>query len=115
MADFGETAVTGGSPYPNPNNTSLVVKFALGILRTGAKTWTLRTPDAATAGDVTTVYQGAVSRPINNAGAVILGVDSRNANDSWGTLYEGALIAGVPSDATDLAVLRNIQAAGYGR
>lgn len=115
MADFGSAAVTAGSPYPNPNNASLAVKFALGFLKTGAQTFALRTADAGAASAVTTVYQGAVARPINNAGAVVLGVDSRNGNDSWGTLYEGALIAGVPADATDLAVLRNIQAAGYGR
>jgi hypothetical protein len=116
MADFGSAAVTAGSPpYPNPNNASLAVKLALGFLKTGAQSWTLRTADAATASAVTTVYQGAVPRPINNAGSVVLGVDSHNGNNSAGTFYEGALIAGVPADATDLAVLRNIQAAGYGR
>jgi len=111
MGDFGSAAVTLGAS----SNPSLAVKFALGFLETGAQRWTLRTADAATATTVTTVYQGDAHQPINNAGAVILGVDSRNGNNSWGTFYEGALIAGVPADATELAVLRNIQAVGYGR
>jgi Alpha-L-arabinofuranosidase B, catalytic len=38
-----------------------------------------------------------------------------NSNNSFGTFYEGAITVGRPSDATDLAVMQNVQAAGYGK
>jgi hypothetical protein len=48
-------------------------------------------------------------------GAVVLGIGGDNSNTSYGTFFEGAITAGRPSDATDLAVLQNAQAAGYGK
>jgi hypothetical protein len=42
-------------------------------------------------------------------------VGGDNSNNSWGTFYEGAIVAGFPNDATELAVMENIQAAGYGQ
>ena len=38
----------------------------------------------------------------------------RSRNLSPGTFYEGAIVAGYPSDATENAVQANIVAAGYG-
>jgi len=38
-----------------------------------------------------------------------------NSNHSFGTLFEGAVTIGRPPDATDAAVLANVQAAGYGK
>ena len=49
-----------------------------------------------------------------NAGGIVLGVGGDNSNNSWGTFYEGAVTNGSPTNATDLAVMQNIQAAGYG-
>jgi hypothetical protein len=71
--------------------------------------------DVTTAGAVTTAHRGDMPRGIFVDGAVILGVDAHNANNSWGTFYEGAIVAGFPDDDTELAVLQNIQAVGYGR
>ena len=39
--------------------------------------------------------------------------DVGNTNDSAGTFYEGAMVSGYPSDATENAVQANIAAAGY--
>jgi len=110
-----------GSPS-NPNNPSLAVKFALGFLDTDStdplfsmSKWALRMADVTTADALTTAYQGVMPKPIYNAGGIILGVDSDNSNASWGTFYEGAIVTGFPADDTELAVLRNIQAVGYGR
>ena len=50
-------------------------------------------------------------------GATILGsggdccIDNRNL--SQGTFYEGAMVSGYPSDATENAVQANVVAAGY--
>lgn len=47
-------------------------------------------------------------------GGVLIGTGEHNENASFGSFYEGTIIAGYPDDATDLEVQRNIQAAGYG-
>jgi len=38
-----------------------------------------------------------------------------NANSSQGTFYEGCMVTGYPSDATENAVQANIVAAGYSK
>ena len=52
-------------------------------------------------------------------GAVILGAGGdccySNNNASEGTFYEGAIVAGYPSDATDEEVHSNIVEVGYGQ
>jgi len=52
-------------------------------------------------------------------GAIILGAGGdccySNNNASEGTFYEGAVVAGYPSDATDEAIHANIVEAGYGQ
>ena len=75
----------------------------------------LRMADVTTADAVTTAYQGPIAWNGIHGGSVILGIDDANSNTSWGTFYEGAILAGFPADDTELSVLRNIQAAGYGR
>jgi len=99
----------------NPDNPSLAVPFALGFLKTDATQWSLRMADAATANVITTAYVGTLPKAMNNSGGILLGVGGDNANNSWGTFYEGAILAGFPSDVTELAVMENIQAAGYGQ
>jgi len=124
MMDFYSYFSAGSSQAfnpapPNPNNLSLNVKFALGFLKTDASnalgSWGLRMADVTTAGAVTTAYQGAMPKRTHNAGAVILGVNAANSNASWGTFYEGAIVAGFPADDTERAVLQNVKAVGYGR
>jgi hypothetical protein len=50
-------------------------------------------------------------------GAIVLGSGgdccATNTNQSLGTFYEGAVVSGYPSDATDNAVQASIAAAGY--
>ena len=99
----------------DPNNPSLKVPFAFGVLKTSSSEWTLRGADLQTASTITTAYQGAMPKTISNIGAIVLGVGGDNSNNSWGTFYEGAIVAGYPSDATDLAVFNNIKAVGYNR
>ena len=71
----------------------------------------------AQSGGLTTVYNGA--RPsgyttMKKQGAIILGIGGDNSNSSVGSFYEGVMVTGDPSDATDNAVQANIVAAGYG-
>ena len=127
MADFEAGVWAGGSKIGDPgwgglndahpvnnNNPSLKVPFAFGILKTSSSQWTLK--GAKSSGtSLTTSYQGGMPKPISNAGAIVLGVGGDNSNNSWGTFYEGAIVAGYPTDATDLAVFNNIKAVGYTR
>jgi hypothetical protein len=101
----------------NPSNPSLKVQFAMGVLHTPVGKYALRMADIKTATDLTTAYDGNIpaGKTWGNAGGIALGIGGDNSNNSWGTFYEGALTNGSPSDATDLAVMQNVQAAGYGK
>jgi hypothetical protein len=52
-------------------------------------------------------------------GAIVLGSGgdccATDTNLSEGTFYEGVIVSGYPSDATENAVQSNIVGAGYGR
>ena len=52
-------------------------------------------------------------------GALVLGSGGDccmdNTNQSQGTFYEGCIVAGYPSDATEAALQANIVAAGYSK
>ena len=111
--DPGWGALEGDHPA-NPNNPSLKVKYALGFLKTNENDWSLRMADAGTASTVTTAYAGGLPKDMANEGAIVLGVGGDNSNNSWGTFYEGAVLAGFPPDSAELAVLQNIKALGYG-
>ena len=77
----------------------------------------------AQSGNVTTLYKGALAngyRPMKKQGAIVLGSGGDRckpdggANLSEGTFFEGAVVSGYPTDATDDAIQSNIVAAGYG-
>jgi hypothetical protein len=61
--------------------------------------------------------ESVTAGPMHKQGAIVLGSGgdccATNTNLSEGTFYEGALVTGYPSDATDNAVQTNIIAAGY--
>jgi hypothetical protein len=98
---------------PNPANPSLRVPFAIGFLKTDPQDWSLRMADLETATQLTTAYQGGLPKPMDNQGAIVLGVGGDNSNNSWGTFFEGAVTAGYPSDEAEDAVMQNVKAAGY--
>ena len=119
MGDFEGGVWAGGSsatPGANTMNPSMSgVDFALGILHTPVGKYSLRMANTATATDLTTAYDGAIpsGKTWGNAGGITLGVGGDNSNNSLGTFFEGAVTNGSPSSATDLAVMKNIQAVKY--
>ena len=123
MGDFEGGVWAGGSdrarPTGNPHtsNPSMKVPFALGILHTPVGKYALRMADVDTATDLATAYDGNIpsGKTWGNAGGIVLGVGGDNSNNSFGTFYEGAVTNGSPSNATDLLIMKNIQAAGYGK
>jgi hypothetical protein len=111
--DPGWGALSSMAP-PNLDNPSMAVPFALGFLKTGAK-YALRMADVEHAETLTTAYEGPLFKQLSLAGSVILGIGTANENNSFGTFYEGAIVAGYPSDEVEQAILRNVQAVGYGK
>jgi hypothetical protein len=105
-----------GAVSANSSNPSMAgVSFALGILHTPVAKYALRMADISTASDLTTAYDGAIpsGKTWGNAGGIVLGVGGDNSNNSEGTFFEGAVTNGSPSTATDLLIMKNIQAVGY--
>jgi len=106
---------SGASSAVNSSNPSMKYPYALGMIKTSSMKYAIRVADLATAADLTTAYDGASPKAWDNQGGILLGIGADNSNNSWGTFYEGAITAGRPADATDLAVMKNIKAAGYGK
>jgi hypothetical protein len=87
----------------------------------GSSQFALKGADA-TQPTLNTFYQGPLpgsKSPMQKEGAVILGAGGdccySNNNASEGTFYEGAIVSGYPSDATDEEVHANIVDVGYGQ
>ncbi|MGD0835508.1 MAG: arabinofuranosidase catalytic domain-containing protein [Polyangia bacterium] len=118
MGDFEGGVWAGGSGASsanNPQSPSMAVPFALGILHTPVGQYELRMADVQKASDLTTAYNGTSPKGWGNAGGIGLGIGGDNSNNSYGTFYEGAITNGAPSEATDLLVMKNIQAVGYSK
>ena len=87
----------------------------MGVLKTSATSCAIRFGNAQS-GSLGTAYDGALPVALGSLkGGIILGIGTDNSNSSQGTFFEGAITSGRPSDATDAAVLANVQAAKYGK
>jgi hypothetical protein len=106
---------SGASNVNNPNSPSMKVPFALGMIKTTSGQYAIHVANLQTATALTTTYSGASPKAWDNQGGILLGIGADNSNNSWGTFFEGAITAGRPSDATDLSIMQNVQAAGYGK
>jgi non-reducing end alpha-L-arabinofuranosidase len=116
----GTSAGTPGAPgsqtvaaVANTSNPSMTAPFSLGILHTPVGKYALRMADISTASDLTTAYDNTSPKTWGNAGGIVLGVGGDNSNNSEGTFWEGAVTNGAPTNATDLLIMKNIQAVGY--
>ncbi|MEV0244894.1 arabinofuranosidase catalytic domain-containing protein [Streptomyces sp. NPDC050674] len=122
QADLEWGLYSGGSQTWNPNQRAFTSKFVTAMLKNnGTSRFALRGGNAQT-GSLTTLWDGALPpgySPMKKQGAIILGSGGDcckpggGANLSAGTFYEGAMVSGYPSDATESAVHANIVAAGY--
>lgn len=122
QADLEWGLFPGGSRQWNPNQRAFPNRFVTAMLKNNGTTrFALKGSDAQ-AGTLTTLWDGALPNgysPMKKQGAIILGSGGDcckpggGANLSAGTFYEGAMVAGYPSDATENAVQANIVAAGY--
>jgi hypothetical protein len=111
-----------GGNWKNPNSVALKFPFVTALMKNNQKgktggPFTLKGGDATTT-TLTTTWDGA--RPsgyetMQKIGGIVLGIGGDNAAGGKGNFYEGAMLAGFSSDATDTALQANVAAAGYGK
>ncbi|MFF4341174.1 arabinofuranosidase catalytic domain-containing protein [Kitasatospora sp. NPDC001540] len=104
-----------GSNTANLGNNSPYVTAVL--KNDGQTTYALKGGNAQS-GALTTWWNGALPsrsgyRPMKQEGGIILGIGGDNSNRNRGTFFEGAMVAGYPSDATENAVQANVTSVGY--
>ena len=119
MADM-ENALWGANKVKS-NEESILHDFVTAMIKgdSGAAPghWAIKGGDAQT-GPLKSYWDGeraAGYAPMKKQGAIILGIGGDNSDGATGTFYEGAMVEGYTSDATDDAVQANIVAAGYGK
>jgi hypothetical protein len=125
MADLEYGVFAQNNTMKNQNDPSQTATYVTAVLKNNGKTeFALRGSDATKAGKLDTYYKGALPggwSPMKKQGAIVLGSGGDcckpggGANQSVGTFYEGCIVTGYPSDATEDAVQANVAAAGYGK
>ncbi|WP_188195621.1 arabinofuranosidase catalytic domain-containing protein [Nonomuraea sp. SYSU D8015] len=122
QADLEWGLYSGGSQSWNPNQRAFPHKFVTATLKNNGTTRFAIKGSNAQSGSLYTLYDGPLPNgysPMKKQGAIVLGSGGDcckpdgGANLSAGTFYEGAMVAGYPTDATENAVQADIIAAGY--
>ncbi|MBO3751219.1 lectin [Streptosporangiaceae bacterium NEAU-GS5] len=122
QADLEFGLYSGGSQSWNTNQRAFTSKFVTATLKNNGTTRFAIKGSNAQSGGLFTLYDGSLPpgyNPMKKQGAIILGSGGDcckpggGANLSAGTFYEGAMVAGFPSDATENAVQADVIAAGY--
>ncbi|MGV9212253.1 arabinofuranosidase catalytic domain-containing protein [Micromonospora sp. RB23] len=120
QADLEWGLYPGGSSSWNPNQRAFTSKFVTATLKNNGTSRFAIKGSNAQSGNLYTLWDGSLPpgySPMKKQGAIILGSGGDccidNSNQSVGTFYEGAMVAGYPTDATESAIQANIVAAGY--
>jgi hypothetical protein len=120
QADLEYGLYPGGSSSWNPNQRAFTSKFVTAMLKNNGTSRFAIKGSNAQSGSLATLWDGSLPRgysPMRKQGAIILGSGgdccATNTNLSTGTFYEGAMVSGYPSDATENAVQASIVTAGY--
>jgi non-reducing end alpha-L-arabinofuranosidase len=123
QADLEFGLYSGGSQAWNQNQRAFPSRFVTATLKNNGTSRFAMKGSNAQSGSLFTLWDGALPpgySPMRKQGAIVLGSGGDcckpggGANLSAGTFYEGAMVSGFPSDATENAVQANIIAAGYG-
>ena len=120
QADLEWGLFPGGSTSWNPNQRAFTSKYVTAMVKNNGTSRFAIKGSNAQSGALTTLYDGALPNgynPMKKQGAIVLGSGgdccATNTNQSAGTFYEGAMVSGYPSEATDNAIQASIVAAGY--
>ncbi|GAA4835853.1 arabinofuranosidase catalytic domain-containing protein [Kitasatospora terrestris] len=104
-----------GSNTANLGNSS---PFVTAVLKNNGQTTYALKGGNSQSGQLTTWWNGALPsragyRPMKQEGGIILGIGGDNSNWNRGTFFEGVMVYGYPSDATENAVQANVVSVGY--
>lgn len=117
MGDLEDGVFAGVSFAPPAANTPMIADYVMAMLKGDTKNhWALKSGDAQK-GALKTLYDGVRPtgyNPMKKEGAIVLGVGGDNSHTGEGTFFEGCIVKGYPSNATDDAVQANVVSAGYG-
>ncbi|MFI1990115.1 arabinofuranosidase catalytic domain-containing protein [Actinoplanes sp. NPDC020271] len=106
----------GNGSNPNPGNNS---PFVTAVLKNNGQTTYALKGGNSQSGALTTWWNGSLPtdkagyKPMHQEGGIILGIGGDNSNRNRGTWFEGAMVAGYPTDAAENAVQANVVAVGY--
>jgi len=122
MADLEGGLYAQGDQGKNSKDLSQTSPFVTAMEKNNGTTeMTLRAGDASK-GSLGTFYKGKLPNgynPMKKKGGIVLGSGGdcclTNKNLGEGTFYEGAIVAGYPSDATEDAVQANIVGAQFSK
>jgi hypothetical protein len=103
----------------NLQNVPANSNFVTAMLKNDGRTRFALKSGNAQSGGLASQYAGTLPTgggyiPMSLEGAIVLGTGGDNSNWSVGSFFEGVMVSGYPSDATEAAVQANIVAAGYG-
>jgi len=116
QADLENGLFPGGTHSWNPNQRAFTDRFVTAMEKNDGTTKFALKGGNAQQGTLTTLYEGTLPpgySPMKVEGGIILGTGGDDSSSSAGTFYEGAMLKGYPSDATENAVQNDIIAAGY--
>jgi non-reducing end alpha-L-arabinofuranosidase len=120
QADLEFGLYPGGSSSWNPNQRAFPNRYVTAMTKNNGTSRFAIKGSNAQSGSLVTLWDGGLPpgySPMKKQGAIVLGSGgdccATNTNQSLGTFYEGAVVSGYPSDATDNAVQASIVAAGY--
>jgi hypothetical protein len=104
-----------GSNTANAGNSSTYVTAVL--KNNGQTTYAIKGGNSQSGG-LSTWWNGSLPTrggymPMQQEGGIILGTGGDNSNRNMGTFFEGAMVAGYPTDAAENAVQANVVSVGY--
>jgi hypothetical protein len=114
-----ENGIYGGNctASVNPANIPLPFPFVTAMVKDQASGFALKGADATT-GSLHALYNGPRPKAypsLLKQGSLILGIGGDDSHSGVGTFFEGAVVNGISSDATDALLAKDIESAGYGK
>ena len=113
-----ENGMFQGANGSNTANTGINTPFVTAVLENnGQNTYALAGGNSQSGG-LTSYWNGSLPtqggyQPMHQEGGIILGTGGDNSNWNMGTFFEGVMVSGFPSTATENAVQADVVSVGY--
>lgn len=121
QADLENGLFQSDAGYSENNaDTGNRAPFVTALLKNNGQNFFALKDGNAQSGGLTTQYSGPTPTdrpgysPMHQEGGIVLGTGGDNSNGSIGSFFEGAMTAGLPTDAAENAVQASVTSVGYG-